>query len=94
MKDRRRRKILMLVCIVMCAVSLVSYAYSTSVNSPDRFMAKEYILANHDADTGALNAVTSIYLNYRLWDTLFESMVLLLSALAVITLSWSKSDEE
>lgn len=94
MKINKRREIMMVVCLLMCALTLVGYVYSANENGADKYQAKSYILANHNEQTGALNAVTSIYLNYRLWDTLFEAMVLMLSALAVITLSWSKKDEE
>ena len=38
-------------------------------------------------ETGALNAVTAIYLNYRVYDTLFEALMLLISILAIIYFS-------
>ncbi|MFC1540403.1 hydrogen gas-evolving membrane-bound hydrogenase subunit E [Candidatus Margulisiibacteriota bacterium] len=38
------------------------------------------------ADTGALNMVTSIYLNYRVYDTLGEATVFFASALGVFML--------
>ncbi|MEX1377025.1 MAG: hydrogen gas-evolving membrane-bound hydrogenase subunit E [Eubacteriales bacterium] len=93
MTAKKRRFIIMLVCVAMCCVSLVGYYFSNREESSEKYSAKEYILENHNSQTGALNAVTSIYLNYRLWDTLFEAMVLMLSALAVITFSWSETDE-
>ncbi len=93
MTDRKRRLIVMIVCIVMGVFALVGYFFSAGEKPDLRHDAKDYILANHYEETGALNAVTSIYLNYRLWDTLFEAMVLMLSALAVITFSWSGKDE-
>lgn len=93
MTDRKRRIIIMIVCIAMGSVAMVGYFFSASEDYEGRYEAKEYILANHYDETGAVNAVTSIYLNYRLWDTLFEAMVLMLSALAVITFSWSQKDE-
>lgn len=93
MTDRKRRFIILLVCIVMGSIAVVGYYFSANEDFVDKFEAKDYILANHYEQTGATNAVTSIYLNYRLWDTLFEAMVLLLSALAVITLSWSGNNE-
>ncbi len=93
MTDKKRRFIIMLVCFAIGAAALTGYFLSAGEKSDVRLEAKEYILANHYEQTGALNAVTSIYLNYRLWDTLFEAMVLMLSALAVITFSWSGKDE-
>ncbi|MCL1991537.1 MAG: hypothetical protein FWG66_01125, partial [Spirochaetes bacterium] len=41
-------------------------------------------------DLGGENAVTAIYLGYRMFDTLLEALVLLVSILAVIHLSWHK----
>ena len=41
-------------------------------------------------DFGGENAVTAIYLGYRMFDTLLEALVLLVSILAVIHLSWHK----
>jgi len=93
MTDKKRRISIMLVCLLMSAAALAGYFFSAGEKSDFRHDAKDYILANHCEETGAVNAVTSIYLNYRLWDTLFEAMVLMLSALAVITFSWSGKDE-
>jgi multicomponent Na+:H+ antiporter subunit B len=45
-------------------------------------------------DTGVLNMVTSIVLDYRAYDTMFETIVLFTAALAVvITIRTSKSKE-
>ena len=93
MTDRKRRMLIMFVCIAMGLVAMTGYFFSANEDYSEKNDAKEYILANHYNETGAVNAVTSIYLNYRLWDTLFEAMVLMLSALAVITFSWSQKDE-
>jgi multicomponent Na+:H+ antiporter subunit B len=45
------------------------------------------------ADTGAANAVTAIYLNYRMYDSIFETLILLVSVSAVIHFSWRKDYE-
>ena len=93
MTDKKRRISIMIICIIMASVAMIGYFLSSTEDYEGRYDAKDYILANHYQETGAINAVTSIYLNYRLWDTLFEAMVLMLSALAVITFSWSQTDE-
>lgn len=49
--------------------------------------ASAYFRHNFLSDTGAENAVTAIYLNYRSYDTIFETLTLLVSVLAVIYLS-------
>ena len=50
--------------------------------------ATGFYLENSLPDTGAANAVTGIYLNDRLYDTLFETLLLLVCAAAIIHLSW------
>jgi len=44
----------------------------------------EYYIQNFQADTGAGNAVAAIYLNYRMYDTLFEALILLVSIIAML----------
>ena len=90
----RRRRIIMVLCILMGACMLAAFMLLGDSEYPSAADAKAYILGNHTADTGAENAVTAVYLNYRLWDTLFESLLLLVSALAVISFSWSYDHEE
>jgi len=42
-----------------------------------------YYLENGIQDTGAVNLVASIYLNYRTYDTLMETIVLFMSLMGV-----------
>ncbi len=37
----------------------------------------DYIVQNFERDTGSHNAVAAILLNYRMYDTLFEALILL-----------------
>jgi len=50
--------------------------------------AWDYSVRFFISDTGASNAVTAIYLNYRVFDTLFEALLLLVGVVAVIYFSW------
>jgi multicomponent Na+:H+ antiporter subunit B len=45
---------------------------------------RNYIVENGSGETGALNLVTSIYLGYRAFDTLGETMVLLIAVSGVL----------
>lgn len=94
MKDKNRRLIMLIICTVICITVICAYLINNDSRYEEKSYAKDYILQNHTSQTGALNAVSAIYLNYRLWDTLFEAMILLLSALAVISFSWSHDHEE
>lgn len=43
-----------------------------------------YYLANASVETTASNIVTAIYLNYRVFDTLFEALLLLIAVTAIL----------
>ena len=73
--------------------TIASLIYLGTTGYEEKDEAKAYVLENHTQQTGAENAVTAIYLNYRMLDTIFEAMLLLLSAMAVKSLSWSNDDE-
>ena len=48
---------------------------------------KDMYMAMFSSEIGAKNAVTAIYLGYRMYDTLFEALLLLVSIVAVVHLS-------
>lgn len=54
----------------------------------------DFFTANFFEETGASNAVAGIYLNYRVFDTLFEALMLMVSVMEVINVSWSNRHEE
>ncbi len=43
-----------------------------------------YYKENALAQTGAQNAVTAIYLSYRVYDTIFEALTLLIGVIGII----------
>ncbi len=45
------------------------------------------VMTQYMAETGAQNAVAAIYLNYRMYDTIFEALMLLVSVMGVIHFS-------
>lgn len=91
--DTARRLVLLMLCL-LAAGGVIYLFILTDSAEPTATLAKDYVSANHIEDTSAHNAVTAVYLNYRLWDTLFESLVLLICALAVISLSWSSEGKK
>jgi multicomponent Na+:H+ antiporter subunit B len=50
----------------------------------------EHMIENATEETGALNLVTAIYLEYRAFDTLGETIVLLLAVSGVMVLLESR----
>jgi len=91
--NEKRRLVLMIITLIIIAGVVFVYVDSgqSGLNTGE---AKDYIAENHVEDTSAGNAVTAVYLNYRFFDTLFESLILLVSVLAVITLSWSAGSQD
>lgn len=89
-KNRLRRLLLLGVTLLITAGVAALFVSSGESGLPST-TARDYIAENHIDDTSAGNAVTAVYLNYRYWDTLFEALILLVSALAVISLSWSSN---
>lgn len=53
--------------------------------------AQAYFYQYGENETGAINLVTAIYLGYRAFDTLGETIVLLLAVSGVLVLTGAKS---
>lgn len=68
--------------------------YGMADNPIHNEVSERYINSSLE-DTGVLNMVTGIVLDYRAYDTMFETIVLFTAALAVvITLKPFKKEEE
>jgi multicomponent Na+:H+ antiporter subunit B len=61
---------------------------------PAEPLALAQYLGSALAETGAPNRVAAIYLNYRMFDSLFETMMLLVCVLAVVRMSWRGNDPD
>ena len=72
---------------------LVIYLYDQSHVPADPLALAQYV-SDALAQTGASNRVAAIYLNYRMFDSLFETMMLLVCALAVVRMSWRGQDPD
>lgn len=62
------------------------------LTSPVFVGAKDYIMESGLADTGAKNQVCGIYLDYRLFDSLFETGILLITVAGIVFMA--KKDED
>lgn len=69
-----------LALLVVAAFILLSLAGDHPVETPIR----AHIVENGVEETGAVNLVTAIYLGYRAFDTLGETIVLLLAVSGVL----------
>jgi len=90
MKRMKHRIISMIFAIFLAG--LVLFVYFDSNQIADPFLA-DYYLKNFMADTFAQNAVAAIYLNYRMFDSIFETLILLVSVTGVINFSWRRKDD-
>ncbi|MFZ7131750.1 MAG: hypothetical protein ACOWWR_05275 [Eubacteriales bacterium] len=82
-----RRVVSMIFCFIVAI--LVLYIYTDMRFIPDSPLV-DYYINNFKSDTWAENGVTAIYLNYRMFDSIFETLILMISVIAVIHFSWRK----
>ena len=80
MSDEKRRLLILTVTVLALAAVLLFFGNEQKFE-PE---AKEYYRENYISDTGAKNAVAAIYLNYRVFDTFFEALLLIISVAGII----------
>jgi len=79
--------------ISMLIVILIAFTYAGIDANKNRYdYSKEYFISNSLEETGSNNIVTSIYLDYRLFDSIFEASILLIAVTGIIFIS--KRDDE
>ena len=69
----------------LCIFGLVLYFAPGSEHNP---YLKEQYITRFMEEMGGENAVTAIYLGYRVYDTIFEALVLVVAVVAVLHMSW------
>lgn len=74
----------LLIAIVVLILFLCVAYHLLGHEVPQRGALMDECLDSAYEDTGAQNAVAAIYLDYRVFDTLLESLLLLISIVAVI----------
>lgn len=92
-KNAKRRLAIMICLAVTCiAVLLLSGIFDFAMEPS----AYEYYIKNVPEEAQMPNAVTAIYLRYRIFDTLFEALLLAMSVSAVVyfAAAWEKGKEE
>jgi len=61
--------------------------YLAPGGKPNTFLKEQYI-TRFMTEMGGENAVTAIYLGFRVYDTIFEALVLVVAVVAVLHMSW------
>ena len=83
------------IAIIILSVIAIFIFGSLSLNyGYPRPGVSEHYIEHGVAETGALNMVTAIYLNYRAYDTLGEAAVFFASALGVFMLLRKVGEEK
>lgn len=77
---------------LMVLAGVVLYVHHRTRLVPETAIA-DYYNAFFTRDTGAGNGVSAIYLNYRVFDSIFETLILLVSVTAVIRFSWRQGHD-
>ncbi len=83
----KRRIVELLVLVPVAALLVIALSFEGAPTP-----LADYVIANGEAETGAVNLVTSIYLGYRAFDTFGETIVLLLAVSGVALLVRKKGD--
>jgi len=73
--------------LLFCLALLCLFVMFIPGNTSNSILKNRY-MSSFSRDIGGINAVTAIYLGYRMYDTLFEALMLLVSISAIIHLSW------
>jgi len=81
----KRILVTVFVTVVCGGVLVISNLYpAAETPRGEQADLRTYFVENFEADTGAENAVAAIYLNYRVYDTLFEALLLLIAIVGII----------
>ena len=74
--------------LVFCAGLAGLFIYFIPAEIVNTYLKYQY-LSDFMINVGGQNAVTAIYLGYRVYDTLFEALLLVIAVVAVSHTSWS-----
>jgi len=81
-------------CFVAVICIITVYLFVVSGDSVFEDRVSDYYILNFFRDTSSQNAVTAIYLNYRVYDTLFETLTLIAATIGIIHFSRHGGDNE
>ena len=73
--------------LVFCAGLMVLFVHFMPTGDVNTYLKDQYLVA-FMTDVGGENAVAAILLGYRVYDTLFEALILVIAVVAVAHMSW------
>lgn len=77
-------KVVLLLTLGILLVYVLNQDLYSSTSSS--ILLRDYFLSKAVEETGSINLISSIYLGYRAFDTLGETIVMLVSVLGVISI--------
>lgn len=80
-----------IITIILLLMILVVFMLAISDLNISNY-SKDYLLENGFDETGSRNLITAIYLDYRLYDSIFEAGILLATVSGIIFMS--KRDDD
>ncbi len=81
------KKVYYIFLIIIMTILLIN-SIQPEYGNPTNLDYVNYYLEHGVRDTGAINLVASIYLDYRAYDTLMETVVLFMAVMGVTFLLW------
>lgn len=92
-KNARRRLLLIISIFIICLVVILLVNIYDEKLVPSAY---EYFIKNIPKEGEMPNAVTAIYLRYRIFDTLFETLLLAVAVSVVVYFAsaWEKGKDE
>ena len=87
-RKKKGRKIAYYAAPLVFTVFIFGLVLYFAPGSEHNTYLKEQYLTRFMTEMGGENAVTSIYLGYRVYDTIFEALVLVVAVVAVLHMSW------
>ena len=73
-----------IVAVLILLLFLLVASHLIAGEAPETGPLMGICLDHAESDTGARNAVAAIYLDYRVFDTILEALLLLISIIAVL----------
>ena len=79
------KKSILIIMLIILFVIFSNTAFEATQNIDTS--SKDYYLNNTYSETGSKNIVTGIYLDYRLFDSIFEASILIIAVSGIIFMS-------